>query len=61
MVGVWGFSPDSFWRMTPQEFWVLMDERKPPEKVGKMDKKTFDELKDMLHAKPRNSDNLSGS
>jgi hypothetical protein len=35
--------------MSPQEFWLIADQRKPPEMVGAMKKETFDELRQMLH------------
>lgn len=34
--------------MSPQEFWVLVEEKQPEERVGKMRKSTFDRLSRML-------------
>lgn len=34
--------------MSPQEFWTLADELKPPEMIGKVRKDTFDELVEEL-------------
>jgi len=36
--------------MSPQEFWVIADERKPEDKVGVLPRKVFDELRSMLDA-----------
>jgi hypothetical protein len=36
--------------MSPGEFWLIYDVKKPPETVGKMSVDTFDRLKDMLDA-----------
>jgi rubredoxin len=42
--------------MSPQECWLIIDANKPPEKVGTMDKKKFNQLKSVLsNAKPRNT------
>lgn len=35
--------------MSPQECWLIIDQNRPPEKVGTMRKDTFDRLKGMLH------------
>ena len=35
--------------MSPQEFWVIADEREPPKMIGAMKAETFDELRTMLH------------
>jgi hypothetical protein len=34
--------------MSPQEFWRVLDERKPAETVGNMPRSQFDELRGML-------------
>jgi tail assembly chaperone len=41
-------APSEFWAMSPQEFWFLIEARKPPEMVGNMRKEVFDELRGML-------------
>ena len=46
--------PTDFWELSPAEFFLIYDERKPPEMVGKMRKDTFDNLVEMLeNAKSR--------
>jgi hypothetical protein len=35
--------------MSPQEFWLIVDVRKPPETIGAMKKETFEELRALLH------------
>ncbi len=42
-------APSEFWRMSPQEFWLLLDMRDHQPMVGTMKMQTFNELKAMLH------------
>lgn len=50
----WEMDPDVFFNMSPNEFFLIYDRRKPPEMVGKMRKDTFDNLVEMLeNAKSR--------
>lgn len=42
--------------MSPQEFWLIADLRKPPETVGTMRKDVFDELRSMLHQQEESQD-----
>ena len=47
-------APSEFWSMSPQEFWVIVDARKPDERIGSMRKTDFDKLVGMLNnAEPR--------
>lgn len=41
--------------MSPQEFWRIVEMRKPPEMVGAMKKDTFDELRALLHEEKSNA------
>jgi hypothetical protein len=34
--------------MSPQEFWAIVEARKPVEKVGELSRAEFDELRGML-------------
>lgn len=46
--------PADFWELSPGEFFLIYDARKPPEMIGKMRKDTFDNLVGMLeNAKSR--------
>lgn len=42
--------PSEFWEMSPQEFWLLADEKQPEERIGSIRKSTFDRLGAMLDA-----------
>jgi hypothetical protein len=35
--------------MSPQEFWAIERKRRPPERIGKMTKQTFDHLVAVLN------------
>jgi len=37
--------------MSPQEFWLIVDARKPPKMIGGMREDVFNELRGMLHQK----------
>lgn len=41
--------------MSPQEFWLIVDVRKPPKMVGAMKADTFEELRSMLHEDTHNA------
>jgi hypothetical protein len=40
--------PETFWAMSPGEFWFRLERSKPPERVGSMLKSEFDSLREML-------------
>jgi len=41
--------------MSPQEFWLIVDQRRPPEMIGAMRADTFEELRSMLHEDATNA------
>jgi len=43
-----GIQPSEFWTMSPQEFWLLFDDKAPEPKKGGMSASTFDRLTGML-------------
>jgi len=47
-VGAMGIQPSEFWDMSPQEFWLLAQDRMPEPKKGGMAASTFNRLTRML-------------
>lgn len=46
-VGVWGYAPSEFWRLSPGELWWIL-EMKLPEKPQELSESDWDELYNLL-------------
>jgi len=46
-VGVWGYQPKDFWKLTPAELWWLV-EIKMPEQAPQLSESDWDELYELL-------------
>lgn len=49
-MGTLGIQPSEFWRMSPQEFWALVEDKAPEPKKAGLSAKTYDRLSRMLDA-----------